>query len=79
MKAILRNTDIHAVHNDKITRVINIPSEIWKDAGWEIGDDVELSVECGCEHDNAHILHYNNHDIKEIRIKKCIKDKEEDE
>ena len=67
MKAILRNTDIHAVQNGKITGVINIPSEIWKDAGWKIGDDVELRVECGCEHNN-------DHDIKEFRIKKYIKD-----
>ena len=50
MKAILRNTHIHAVHNGKITRVINIPSEIWKDAGWKIGDDVELIV---CENMNS--------------------------
>jgi bifunctional DNA-binding transcriptional regulator/antitoxin component of YhaV-PrlF toxin-antitoxin module len=50
MKAILRNTDIHAVQNGKITGVINIPSEIWKDAGWEIGDDVHLIV---CENMNS--------------------------
>ena len=63
MKYILRNTG---------TKVINLPQEIWEEAGWKIGDDVELSVECGCEHNN-------DHDIKEIHIKKCIKDEEEDE
>jgi bifunctional DNA-binding transcriptional regulator/antitoxin component of YhaV-PrlF toxin-antitoxin module len=56
MRAILRNTGSSRI------KQINIPSEIWKEADWNIGDDVELSVECGCEHNKEH-------NIKEIRIK----------
>tara|TARA_Y100000310_G_C20581486_1_gene763213 strand:+ start:260 stop:517 length:258 start_codon:yes stop_codon:yes gene_type:complete len=34
-KYILRNTG---------TKVINLPSDIWKAAGWELNDKVELTV-----------------------------------
>jgi len=35
VKAILRSTE---------SKIINIPSEIWKEAGWKIGDEVEIIV-----------------------------------
>jgi len=38
MKVILRSTE---------NKVVNIPSEIWKEAGWNINDEVELIV-CEC-------------------------------
>lgn len=38
MKVILRNTE---------NKVVNIPSKIWKEAGWNINDEVELIV-CEC-------------------------------
>ena len=38
MKAILRSTE---------SKQVNIPSKIWKEAGWNINDEVKLIV-CEC-------------------------------
>ena len=38
MKAILRSTE---------NKQVNIPSKIWKEAGWNINDEVKLIV-CEC-------------------------------
>tara|TARA_R100000750_G_scaffold38821_1_gene25021 strand:+ start:137 stop:529 length:393 start_codon:yes stop_codon:yes gene_type:complete len=35
MKVILRSTE---------SKVINIPSEIWKEAGWDFGEEVDIVV-----------------------------------
>ena len=45
MKYILRNTG---------TKVINLPSEIWKKAGWKLNDEVEVvvCVNHTCNEDN---------------------------
>ena len=35
MKVVLRNTE---------SKMVNIPSEIWKEAGWSINDEVHIEV-----------------------------------
>ena len=40
MKATLRSTE---------SKMINIPSKMWKEAGWKIGDEVEIII---CENFN---------------------------
>ena len=41
MKVILRSTE---------SKMVNIPSEVWRDAGWKLGDEVTVVV---CENMNG--------------------------
>jgi|LULO01.1.fsa_nt_gb hypothetical protein len=60
---ILRNTT---------TKAIKLPSEVWKEAGWELNDDVE--VVC-CQVRVSHNKSYNSISIDRVKdLKKYEKE-----
>ena len=59
MKVLLRNTDTHALKNgsndEKIELgLISLPSKIWKELGWKIGEELEIKVERGLTKDREY-------------------------
>tara|TARA_R100000655_G_scaffold28408_1_gene57712 strand:+ start:5654 stop:5872 length:219 start_codon:yes stop_codon:yes gene_type:complete len=54
------------------TKAINLPSEVWKEAGWELNDDVE--VVC-CQVSVSHNKSYNSISIDRVKdLKKYEKE-----
>ena len=65
MKYILMNTG---------TKAINLPSEVWKEAGWDLKDEVELTI---CENDTCKGKNEKWNSISIDRVEDLVKYEED--
>ena len=65
MKAILRNTSL-TFQDGKFKGVVYLPSAMWQDAGWSLGDNVTLTL-CK-EYDDSGKFSHNSVSIEKIEV-----------
>jgi antitoxin component of MazEF toxin-antitoxin module len=65
MNVILRSTE---------SKVINIPSKIWKEIGWNVGDEIELVI---CENLNSKGQSWNSISVDRTKDEETYREDEE--